>query len=117
MKGYIVTNAWAGKSMCEDEFRPCRSTEKFTVTEREWALIWKIETGQLKVSVMDGGTAMSHPSAPSVSVSQPGQGIKYLAGPGEFHLEISASGNWSVKVVAVEELDYASPEHSDISAQ
>jgi hypothetical protein len=111
MKAYIVTNVWAGKTVCKDEFQPCLSTEKFTITEREWALVWSIKTGDLKLSVKGGDPSKSHPSAPAVSASQPSQGIKYLAGPGDFRLEICASGDWSVKVVSVEELNLVSPAH------
>jgi hypothetical protein len=104
MKGYIVTNAWAGKAVCKDEFQSCLSTEKFTVTGKEWALAWSIKSGCLEVSVKGADSSESHNSALSVSASQNGQGIKYLEGPGNFSLEISASGDWAVKVVLVEEV-------------
>jgi hypothetical protein len=115
MKGYIVTNVWAGKTVCENEFQPYLSTEKFTVTKREWALVWSIKAGDLEVSVKDGDSSMSHPLALAVSASQPSQGIKYLEGPGDFCLEICASGDWLVKVVSMEELNGASPAHSGMS--
>jgi hypothetical protein len=117
MKGYTVTNAWAGKTVGVDELRPCLSTEMFTVTGKEWALVWSFKTGDLEVSVTGGDSSISHASVLSVSASQPSQGIKYLEGPGDFSLEISASGDWSVKVVSVEELDGVSPADSDISAR
>ena len=104
MKGYIVTNAWAGKAACEDERRPCLCTEKFPVAGKEWALAWSIKSGCLEVSVKGGDPSESHNSALSVSASQNSQGIKYLEGPGNFSLEITASGDWAVKVVLVEEV-------------
>ena len=68
-------------------------------------MVWSLRGKSLRICVRDEENRSRILSQEAVNIWHGGQGINYINDPGTFSLEIDATGEWIVKVVAIDELD------------
>ncbi|MFQ6026794.1 MAG: hypothetical protein ACE5Q6_04680 [Dehalococcoidia bacterium] len=109
MTAYTIVNGWQS-TPATDEPSWQLTTEQFTFEGNPWALIWSLQGAELKVTVnhSDGRPpVLIHVVG---DVPNGAQGVSYIFDSGTFNLDIDAQGQWTIKLVAIDNQDLDLPE-------